>query len=70
MATSLNWESSYAIAKALYSLYPEISLEEVSLNQLYRWTIALPEFEDDLSLCNDDILAAIYQEWYEEIIHE
>jgi FeS assembly protein IscX len=70
MSTSLNWESSYAIAKALYSLHPEISLEEVSLNQLYRWTIALPEFKDDLSLCNDDILAAIYQEWYEEIIHE
>jgi FeS assembly protein IscX len=70
MSTSLNWESSYAIAKALHSLHPEIRLEEVSLNQLYRWTIALPEFEDDLALCNDDILAAIYQEWYEEIIHE
>jgi FeS assembly protein IscX len=70
MSTSLNWESSYAIARALQRSHPDINLEEVSLNQLYQWTIALPEFEDDLSLCNDDILSAIYQEWYEEIIHE
>jgi FeS assembly protein IscX len=30
----------------------------------------LPEFEDDPQLANDDILRAIYQDWYEEIIHK
>jgi len=38
---------------------------------IYRWTVALPGFDDDPQLANDAVLAAIYQEWYEEvIIHE
>ena len=70
MSTSLNWESTYAIAVALHRLYPEISMEGVTLSQIYTWTISLPGFEDDPSLCNDDILNAIFQDWYEETIHE
>jgi FeS assembly protein IscX len=66
---TLNWDSTYAIALALRQQYPHIRLEEVSLQQIYQWTVHLPEFEDDPSLCNDDILAAIFQDWFEETIH-
>jgi FeS assembly protein IscX len=66
---SLNWESTYAIALELRRQHPGINIEEVSLQQIYQWTILLSEFEDDLALVNDDILYAIYQDWFEENIH-
>ena len=34
---------------------------------IFRWTLDLPGFVDDPELANDDILAAIFQEWYEEV---
>ena len=43
--------------------------EDVTLQQIYAWTLQLSEFEDDPSLANDDILYAIYQDWFEEYIH-
>jgi FeS assembly protein IscX len=33
---------------------------------IYDWVLALPDFVDDPQLVNDDLLQAIYQEWYEE----
>ena len=66
MAGMLTWEDSYAIALALREKHPDVDLEEVSLGMIYRWTVALPDFEDDRELANDMILQAIYQEWYEE----
>ena len=62
----LTWDDSYAIAKALMRLHPAVELENVSLNMIYDWTIAVPGFADDPQLANDEILAAIYQEWFEE----
>lgn len=62
----LTWDDSYAIALALNALHPEIDLEGVSLEMIYRWVVALPEFGDDRELANDQILAAIYQSWFEE----
>jgi len=62
----LTWESPYAIALALRLRYPQFDLEQVSLGMIYRWTVALPEFSDDRELANEAILAAIYQEWFEE----
>lgn len=35
---------------------------------VYRWTIELPGFDDDPQLANDSVIAAIYQEWYEEVM--
>jgi FeS assembly protein IscX len=70
MTEPLNWESTYAIALALKGLHPEIDLQNVSLQMIFDWTVALPEFVDDPSLVNDGILAAIYQDWFEETIHE
>ena len=63
----LTWEDSYAIALALREMHPEIELEDISLGMIYRWTMSLPEFEDDPELANDHILQAIYTEWFEEV---
>lgn len=62
----LTWEDSYAIALALRRAHPEAELEQLSLGDIYRWTIALPGFCDDRELANEAILSAIYQEWFEE----
>ena len=66
---TLNWESTYAIALELRRQHPEVNIEDVTLGQIYYWTIKLSEFEDDPALANDDILYAIYQDWFEENIH-
>ena len=68
MSKRLTWDSIYEIALALKALYPEETLENVSLQMIYDWVTALPEFEDDLELANDEILLAIFQEWYEELL--
>ena len=67
MDSPLTWEDSYPIALALSQLHPHIHLEEVSLQMIYDWTVALAGFEDDPELANDQILSAIYQEWFEEV---
>ena len=67
MAKRLHWDAVYEIALALKAQHPEIDLEGISLRQIFEWVIALPGFDDDLELANDDILLAIFQEWYEEL---
>ena len=66
---TVTWESTYAIALELRRQHPDVDLEQVSLQQIYRWTLALPDFEDDPALANDDILSAIFQDWFEENHH-
>ena len=65
----LTWDDSYAIALALKEAHPEIDLESVSLNMIYHWTLALPDFIDDPELANEAVLSAIFQEWFEEVNH-
>ena len=65
---TLTWESTFGIALELRRQHPEVNIEEVSLGQIYQWTIGLDEFEDDLALVNDDILHAIHRDWFEENI--
>jgi FeS assembly protein IscX len=62
----LTWDDSYAIALELHRLYPQVDLEQVSLDMIYRWSLALPEFVDEPELANPQVLVAIYQEWFEE----
>lgn len=62
----LTWEDSFAIARELRSQHPDIELEQVSFEMIYRWVVDLDEFCDDRELANDAILSAIYQEWLEE----
>lgn len=66
---TLTWEASYAIALELRRHHPDVDMETLSIRQIYDWTLELEEFEDEPSLCNDDILYSIYQDWYEENIH-
>ncbi len=35
---TLNWESTYAIALELRRQHPHVNLEDVSLQQIYKWT--------------------------------
>ncbi len=67
MTEPLNWESTFAIALALKEAHPEADLDNVSLNTIYAWTVALEAFEDDRALANDEILSAIYQDWFEHL---
>jgi len=66
---TLNWEATYSIAMELRRQHREVNIEEVSLQQIYQWTLELSEFKDDPALANDDILYAIYQDWFEENTH-
>ena len=61
------WDDSYAIARELMKLHPDVDLEQVSLQMIYNWTLALTDFQDDPKLCNDAILMAIYTDWFEEV---
>ena len=67
---SLTWESTYAIAMELRRLHPDIDFQGLSLKQIFNWTVQLKEFDDDPSMANDEILYAIYQDWFEENIHD
>jgi FeS assembly protein IscX len=62
----LYWDSPYAIARRLMAAYPDVDVSTVTLSAIYDWVVALPGFSDDPQLVNDDLLQAIYQEWYEE----
>jgi FeS assembly protein IscX len=70
MSEPLTWESTYAIALELKRTYPNIDIASVTLGNIQEWTLALEDFDDDPALVNDEILSAIYQDWYEEILHE
>ncbi len=61
----LYWDASYAVARRLDEAHPGVDLSTVTLNTLWAWVLALPEFADDPQLANDDLLEAIYQDWYE-----
>jgi len=64
----LSWEASYAVARALQVRHPDMGLEDVSLAMIRDMTLALPDFDDDPSLANDEILLDIYNEWLEQMI--
>lgn len=63
----LYWDSSLGIIQELSTLYPEIDVESVGLEQLRQWIVTLPNFVDDPELVNDGILNDILREWYEEV---
>jgi FeS assembly protein IscX len=62
----LSWDDTFAIAQALSAQHVNTNLEDVSLGMIYRWTMELQFFKDDPELANEEILSAIYQEWFEE----
>ena len=66
MSTELYWDGSYEIARHLMKAHSGVNLGDITLRQIYEWTIALPEFADDPALANDELLQAIFQDWLEE----
>ena len=70
MVEALDWDANYAIARALREIYPSEDLEEVSLEDIFNWTLALHNFDDDPLLANEEVLTAIYRDWLEEILEE
>lgn len=69
MSDTFGWEATYEIARALRRAHPQVDLHDVSLGMILEWTLALEGFEDDPALANDEILAAIFQDWLEEELH-
>ena len=67
MPQELYWDAIYEIVLALKTRFPNEDLENVSLGDIFKWTTELPNFADEPELANDEILGAIYQEWFEEI---
>lgn len=67
MGQDLYWDSTYEIVLALMEAYPNAELESLSLDDLNRRIIQLPDFADDPDLVNDAILKGILRDWYEEI---
>ncbi len=67
---TLTWETSYAIARELMRRHPNVDIAQVSLQQIFGWTLQLEDFDDDPALGNDEILSSIYQEWYEELTND
>ncbi len=63
----MDWDSTYEIVLELMDRYPDVALEDLSLDELSARIVALPGFSDDPELVNDAILRAILREWYEEI---
>lgn len=63
----LYWDSVYEIVLELMDNYPNTDVEQVSIEELNRRIVNLPNFADDPELVNDGILKDILREWYEEI---
>ena len=68
MSEKLYWDSVFAIAMALKIGHPGIEISQVSVQNIYDWTVELENFSDDPALTNDEILLAIFQEWFEEML--
>lgn len=62
----LYWEASYEIVLSLMEHHPHAGLDELGLQQLFDWIIALPGFADDPILAHDALLTEILRDWYEE----
>ncbi len=63
----LDWDDTFGIVESLQRDHPEVNFEELSLGTLFEWIVALPEFMDDQSIVNDEILIQIFNVWYEEV---
>ncbi len=62
----LYWEPTYEIVLALMAAHPAVDVNDVGMQQLFEWIIALPNFADDPRIVSDELLRDILREWYEE----
>jgi FeS assembly protein IscX len=62
----MKWTDTLDIAIALSDAHPEKDPTGVNFVDLYKWVLALPEFDDDPKRCGEKILEAIQTAWIEE----
>ena len=62
----MRWTDTQEIAIALADQYPDQDPKSVNFVDLYKWVLALPEFQDDPKRCGEKILEAIQQAWIDE----
>lgn len=62
----LFWDSTYAIVMSLMENHPALAPDSVGLSQLAELVMALPGFQDDPELLNEQFLLDILTVWYEE----
>ena len=60
------WEPTYEIVLALMAAHPGIDVNDVGMQQLMDWIVALPNFADDPAIVSEELLRTILREWYEE----
>ena len=63
----MKWADTQEIAIALSEAHPDQDPNTVNFVDLYKWVMALPEFNDDPKRCGERILEAIQQAWIEEV---
>ena len=63
----MRWTDTQEIAIALSEAHPDQDPNTVNFVDLYKWAMALPEFNDDPKRCGERILEAIQQAWIEEV---
>lgn len=63
---SMKWTDSRDIAIALFDKYPDVDPLQIRFTDLQTWVLALTEFEDEPSHCNERVLEAIQQCWIDE----
>jgi len=63
----MKWTDTQEIAIALSEAHPDQDPNTVNFVDLYKWVMALPEFNDDPKRCGERILEAIQQAWIEEV---
>jgi FeS assembly protein IscX len=62
----VKWTDTQEIAIALSDAHPDQDPTAVNFVDLYKWVMALPDFNDDPKRCGERILEAIQQAWIEE----
>ena len=68
MKQYLTWDNTYEIARLLSLRWPTVNLREVSLGDILKLTMELPEFSDDELIATDRILMDIFCGWLEEVL--
>jgi FeS assembly protein IscX len=62
----LKWTDTREIAICLSEKYPDADPQLINFKELYDWTLALEEFDDNPKRCGEKILEAIQMVWIEE----
>lgn len=64
---SIKWTDSRDIAIQLAENKPDIDPKTVRFTDLYQWIMALDNFSDDPTHCNEKILEAVMLCWMDEV---